>query len=130
MGARRSRPMGIYGTMALLMVTAVAVGSCGRDQTAQAATCFRDALAETTIPSVQGPVRSCPSAAAYETMQRGSGTRFWATCAHIDGHEYVCTVTGPATRSMFSDATAYMLPAGPYEVMYDGQRISYQPRGG
>jgi hypothetical protein len=120
----------VYGTAALLVVSTFAVGSCGADQTGQAAICFRDALSKTTVPSAQGPVRGCPNPAAYNIMQRTPGTRFSVTCVHKHGHEYLCEVAGPATHSVFSDASAYMLPSGPYTVMYDGRRISYQPSGG
>jgi hypothetical protein len=130
MGARYSRPKGVYGTLAALAAGALAVASCGGDQTRQATICFRDALAKTTVPSTQGPVRDCQGAAAYKIMQRRSGTRFSVTCAHQAGNEYVCEVAGPATQSVFSGASAYMLPGGLYNVTYDGHRISYQPSGG
>ena len=74
-------------------------------------------------------MRGCPTAAAYKVMQRGSGTRFSVTCIHRSANEYVCDVGGPATHSIFSDASAYMLPGGLYNVMFDGHRISYQPSG-
>jgi hypothetical protein len=112
------------------MASMFAVASCGSDQTGKAATCLRDALAKTTVPSAQGPVRGCPSAAAYDVMQRAPGTRFSVTCTHRNGHEYLCDVIGPATQSAFSEASAYMLPRGRYRVMYDGHHISYQPSGG
>jgi hypothetical protein len=130
MGARHSRLNGVFGTVVLLLVSTFAVSSCGGDQIGRAAICFRDALAKTEVPLAQGPVRRCPSAAAYNLMQRGSGTRFSVTCTHRTGHHYACDVTGPATQSLFRGASAYMLPRGRYRVMYDGQRVSYQPSGG
>jgi hypothetical protein len=130
MGARRSRLHGVHGIVVLLLASTFAVASCGGDETRRAETCLRDALAKTEVPSARGPVRRCPSAAAYNMMQRGSGTRFSVTCTHRKGHENACEVTGPATRGVFSDASAYMLPRGRYRVMYGGHRISYQPTGG
>jgi hypothetical protein len=120
----------VFGTVVLLLASTFAVASCGGDRTGRAATCFRDALAKTEVPSARGPVRPCPSAAAYNVMQRGYRTRVSVTCTHRNGHEYACDVTGPATQSAFRDASAYVLPHGRYRVIYDGQRISYQPSGG
>ena len=129
MGERHSRIRRRYGVVSLLVASTFAATSCGEDQTRDAATCLRDALAKTTIPSAQGPVRDCPSAAAYEMMQRGSGTRFFVTCTHSSGQQYLCDVRGPATQSQFSGASAYTLPGGPYTVLYDGHRVSYRPSG-
>jgi hypothetical protein len=44
-------------------------------------------------------------------------------------HSRPLGVWGP-TETDFSEESAYTLPAGPYDVVYDGQHISYQPRGG
>jgi hypothetical protein len=130
MGARHTRLNGVFGTVVLLLASTFAVTSCGGDQTGRATICFRDALAKTEVPSAHGPVRRCPSAAAYNLMPRGAGTRFSVTCTHRRGHQYACDVSGPATQNVFPDASAYMLPRGRYRVMYYGQRVSYQPSGG
>jgi hypothetical protein len=131
MGGRDiSRLNGVIGTVMLLLVSTFAISSCGDDQIGRVSICFRDALARTEVPSAQGPVRRCPSAAAYNLMQRGSGTRFSVTCTHRREHHYACDVTGPATQSVFRGASAYMLPRRGYRVTYDGQRVSYQPTGG
>lgn len=101
--------------VALIAVVGALVGivGCGSsDQTAVAATCLRNALAE---PAGQ----NCGDPTSYDAMKEFDGPMN-VRCTHRDGNDYVCDVTGPFTQSATPSVGGF------YDVTFDGKSIVYQ----
>lgn len=105
-------------------VAAGALSACGggSDQTAAAATCLRNSIAQQATGDQPG---NCGDTIAWDATKQVATSRgeqpFTVTCTHQNANQYVCDVKDPDGTSNGHD--------GFYNVTYDGHSIVYQPGG-
>lgn len=114
-----------FGIAAGAVVALLAGCGGSGDQTAAAAKCLQNALAN----QVGGTGNNCADSTSSSLLQSGSGTKINVSCTHKNGNEYICDVTGPGTQSVLNGGTG-VVQGGFYNVVFDGKTIVYQQASG